>query len=107
MAMEDYVLLQDLYDDDYYPDSLVEELERELTGLVDFLEAGEADSTLIQRKLDGMTSRINEIAEEFIENDSRIESMAAETLEADVSQILNEFGVDIEMEEALREREGW
>lgn len=54
-----------------------------------------------------MTSRINEIAEEFIENDSRIESMAAETLEADVSQILNEFGVDIEMEEALREREGW
>lgn len=46
MAMEDYVLLQDLYDDDYYPDSLVEELERELTGLVDFLEAGEADSTL-------------------------------------------------------------
>ena len=107
MAMEDYVLLQDLYDDDYYPDSLVEELERELTGLVYFLEAGEADSTLIQRKLDGMTSRINEIAEEFIENDSRIESMAAETLEADVSQILNEFGVDIELEEALREREGW
>ena len=107
MAMEDYVLLQDLYDDDYYPDSLVEELERELTGLVDFLEAGEEDSTLIQRKLDGMTSRINEIAEEFIENDSRIESMAAETLEADVSQILNEFGVDIELEEALREREGW
>lgn len=52
-----------------------------------------------------MTLGINDLAQEFEENDSDLETNARESIGESVSHILNWFEIDIDIEEAIRERE--
>ncbi len=52
-----------------------------------------------------MTCAINDLQEEFYENDSEIETVARDCIGVDAGYILNWFGIPIEMEEAIRERD--
>ena len=51
----DYVLLKEMYQDEYYPDFLVDKVKTEITKVIELLESGESDVEIIQGKLDEIT----------------------------------------------------
>lgn len=48
---------------------------------------------------------INDLQEEFDENDSEIETVARDSIGVTVDYILKWFGISIDIEEAIRERD--
>ena len=88
---ENYVLLKDMVEDDYYPKFLVDKVKDCITPVIALLESGETDKEVIQAKLDEMTLEIETVARDSI----------GETFK----YILDWFGIDIDEEEAIRERD--
>ncbi|WP_269431305.1 DUF5713 family protein [Paenibacillus algorifonticola] len=97
--------LKEMYIDGYFPNFLVDKVKAELVKVVEFLEQGNQDIEEIQAKLDIAINAINDIAEEFDENDSEIETVARESIAQTVEDILAFFGIEIETEAAIRERD--
>ena len=93
-----YKLLDEMYQDDYYPAFLVDKV-------IALLESGETDTEVVQETLDEAVCGINDLQEEFDENDSEIETVARECIAATVAYILEWFGIPIDTEEAIRERD--
>ena len=100
-----YNLLDEMYQDEYYPDFLVDKVKAELQKVIDLLESGETDTEVIQEKLDEAFCAVNDLQDEFDENDSEIETVARDSIAADVIEILNWFDIDIDVEDALGERD--
>ena len=73
-----YKLLDEMYQDDYYPAFLVDKVKDELQKVIDLLESGETDTEVIQETLDQAVCGINDLQEEFDEHDSEIETVARE-----------------------------
>lgn len=101
----DYTLLEDMYEDDYFPDFLVDKVKALVQDVIHFLETGERDLEKIQEKFDAMTLAINDLEEEFEENDSEIETAARDSIGETVDYILKWFDIDIDVEDAIAERE--
>ncbi len=100
-----YKLLDEMYRDEYYPDFLVDKIRDELRKVVGLLERGETNAEAVQETLDEAVCGINELQEEFDEHGSEIETVARECIAADVAYILAWFGIAIDTEEAIRERD--
>ncbi len=100
-----YSLLEEMYQDDYYPNFLVDQVKAEIQKVIDLLESGETDTEIIQENLDEMTLAINDLQDAFDENDSEIETVARDCIGITVEYVLNWFGIPIDMEEAIRERD--
>ena len=100
-----YKLLDEMYQDEYYPNFLVDKIKDELQKVIDLLETGENDIEVIQKKLDEAVCAINELQEEFDENGSEIETVARDCIGETVGYVLEWFGIPIDMEEAIRERD--
>ena len=98
-------LLDEMYRDEYYPDFLVDKVKGELQKVIALLETGETDVGVIQEKLDEMVCAINGLQEEFDENGSEIETAARDCIGENVSYALEWFGIPIDVEEAIRERD--
>ena len=73
--------------------------------VIRLLENGETNKDIIQSKLDEMTLAINELQEEFYDNDSEIETVARDSIAVTIGYIMEYFHIDIDMETALRERD--
>ena len=102
---KNYKLLKEMYEDDYYPVFLVDKVRDEIQKVIDLLETGETNTDVIQEKLDEVVCAINDLQEEFDENDSEIETVARDCIGVTVDYILKWFGIPIDMEEAIRERD--
>ena len=102
---KDYPLLDEMYQDDYYPDFLVDKVKDELQKVIGLLETGETDTGVIQAKLDEAVRAVNGLQEEFDENGSEIETAARDCIGTDVRRILEWFSIPIDVEEAIRERD--
>ena len=102
---KNYKLLKEMYEDDYYPVFLVDKVRDELQKVIDLLETGETNTDVIQEKLDEVVCAINDLQEEFDENDSEIETVARDCIGVTEDYILKWFGIPIDMEEAIRERD--
>ena len=100
-----YKLLDEMYQDDYYPAFLVDKVKDELRKVIDLLESGKTDIDVVQETLDKAVCGINDLQEEFDENDSEIETVARECIAENVAYILEWFGIYIDTEEAIRERD--
>lgn len=100
-----YKLLDEMYQDEYYPAFLVDKVKDELQKVIHLLESGETDTKAVQKTLDDAICGINDLQDEFEENDSEIETVARECIAADVDYILKWFDIPIETEEAIRERD--
>ena len=100
-----YKLLDEMYQDDYYPVFLVDKVKDELQKVIDLLESGETDTEVVQETLDEAVCGINDLQEEFDAHDSEIETVARECIAATVAYILEWFGIPIDTEEAIRERD--
>lgn len=103
---DQYVLLQNMFEDTYYPQFLVEKIKWQFIHLIEFLEGTDVkEVSLIQDKLDEFTIFINNLQQEFWDQDSEIETVASESITNTLEYILNWFKVDVGIEDALRERE--
>ncbi len=103
---DQYVLLQNMYEDTYYPQYLVDKIKWQFIHLIEHLEgANLKDLALVQDKLDEFTMFINSMQQEFWDQDSEIETVASESIAATLECILDWFEIDIPIEDALRERE--
>lgn len=100
-----YQFLEGMYRDGYFPDFLVDKIKVELEKVVAFLETGVSDLEQIREKFDVMTMAINDLQEEFEENDSEIETAARDSIAEDVIEILKYFEIDLDVEDALGERD--
>ncbi len=101
----DYRLLKDMYQDGYFPDFLVDRVKALVQDVIGFLETGERDLEKIQSKFDEMTLAINDLQEEFEDNGSEIETAARDSIGETVAYILEWFDVDIDVEDAIGERD--
>jgi hypothetical protein len=101
----DFKYLADMYADGYFPDFLVDKVKRVIQEMVSFLEQGDHTKEEIQGALDEMTIAINNLQEDFEENDSEIETVARDSIGTTIEEILRYFDIDIDIEEAIRERD--
>ena len=60
-----YKLLDEMYQDDYYPAFLVDKVKDELQKVIALLESGETDTEVVQETLDEAVCGINDLQEEF------------------------------------------
>lgn len=102
---ENYVLLEDMVNDDYYPKFLVDKVKDLIIPVIELLENGEENKTVIQKALDTMTLAINDLQEEFDEHDSELETVARDSIATTIGDILEYFDIDIDIETALAERD--
>lgn len=102
---ENYVLLSDMRHDEYFPEFLVDKVEALIRDVITLLESGEKDIEVIQAALDKMTLAINDLQEEFEENDSEIETAARDSIGETVEYVLGWFDIDIDIETAIGERD--
>lgn len=102
---ESYHLLYDMYEDTFFPDFLVDKIKALMENVIGFLETGEQDVTAIQKRFDEITLAINDLQEEFEENDSEIETGARECIGENVDYILRWFDIDLDVEDAIGERD--
>ena len=100
-----YQLLADMYQDDYFPDFLVDKIKSLLQQVIDLLETGETDLTIIQNKFNEAVESINDLQDEFEENESEIETVARDSIGISVDYILHLFGIDIDVEDAIGARD--
>lgn len=101
----DYKLLEDMYQDEYFPDFLVDKIKVLVQDVITFLETGERDLEKVQEKFDDMTLAINGLQEEFEDNGSEIETGARESIGETVDYILQWFDIDMDVEDAIGERD--
>jgi hypothetical protein len=102
---EDFEFLKEMYNDSYYPKFLVDKLKDLIKETVRFIEEGNHTNKEIQESLDKMILKTNDLQEEFDENDSEIETVARDSIGLTIENILNYFEIDIDIEEAIRERD--
>ena len=101
----DYQPLYEMYDDEYFPDFLVDKIKAELDKVEAVLAGGEKNTATIQQHFDTRTRVINDLESEFDENDSEIETVARDSIAEAVDYLLQKYRIAIDLEEALRERE--
>ncbi len=101
----DYPLLDEMYRDPYYPDFLVDKIRDKLQKVIVLLESGATDVETVQDALDEAVRGINGLQEEFDENGSEIETVARDCIGETAAYILRWFGIPIDEEEAIRERD--
>ena len=58
---EDYKLLSEMYQDEYFPDFLVDKVRNQVQKVIGFLETEENDLVKIQGKFDEMTEAVNDL----------------------------------------------
>lgn len=98
-------LLEEMYQDDYFPDFLVEQLHELLVvELFDYFSDADTHEEA-QEQLDFVTLQINDLAGVFEENGSEIETAAGDAIGTAIAQILDHYEIDVETEEAIRLRD--
>lgn len=102
---KNYKLLDEMYQDEFFPDFLVDKVKEEIQKVINLLETGETDTEMIQEKMDEAVCAINDLQEEFEENDSEIETAARDCIGETVGYVLEWFSIPIDVEEAIRERD--
>ena len=101
----DYQPLYEMYDDEYFPNFLVDKIKAELDKVEAVLAGGEKNTAAIQQYFDTMTRAINDLESEFDENDSELETVARESIGEAVDYLLQKYRIEMDIEDALRERE--
>lgn len=103
--MKQFNYLKTMYVDNYYPKPLVDKIKVLMEQVVDYLEQGPHAVEEVQTKLDQMTIGINDLQDEFYEQNSEIETVARDSIAETVEEILLAYNISIDLEEALRERD--
>jgi hypothetical protein len=99
--------LSDMYADSYFPDALVDKIKAILFDLCEKIERERpGDEASLLKLTHAATERINDLAEEFDENDSELETVARESMGADFDFIVRSYGFDkVDIEDVIAPRD--
>ncbi len=99
--------LREMYEDDYFPNRLVDKGKAILLKLCAQIEKGQPrDADAVYALTHAATERFNDLAEEFMAQDSDIETAAREAIAADFAFILRVYGFGhLDIEEAIAPRD--
>jgi hypothetical protein len=98
-------LLADMIDDDYYPKRLVQKGQRLLLELARDIDRQAPEGEAVYLLTHATTEAFNDLAEEFEEADSEIETVARESIAASIDDILEAYGYEVDLEEAIAPRD--
>lgn len=102
---ESYEFLTDMYEDSYFPKKLTDKVKNHIKQAVAALEQGQKEPKKVQKIFDKMTLAVNRLMPEFEAAGSELETAARDCIATDVMYILDWFGLDLDVEDALRERD--
>jgi len=102
-----YDFLRSMYNDGYFPDFLVDKIKNILIELCESIEIKQPqDDESLLMLTHAATERINNLAEEFYENDSELETGAREAMGADFEYIVRAYGFDeVDIEDVISPRD--
>lgn len=105
--VRNYAFLEDMYDDDYFPNKLVDKGKAILVELCFKIEDTKPKTLEDLYKLThSATDQFNELQEEFEENDSEIETAARDCIGVDFEFIATSYGFeDADVEELIATRD--
>lgn len=105
-TLANYVFLQPMREDRYFPTPLVEKGARILIDLCLAIEETKPkDAAALLVLTHAATERFNELAVEFEEAGSEIETAAREAIGGDVEAIVKVYGFDVDIEDAIAPRD--
>jgi hypothetical protein len=103
--MRSFEFLSNMYESGYFPHHLVDKCKFvliELCANIEKLEPKSLDA--LYALTHAATEQINDLEEEFFENDSEIETEAAECIAIDMYDIALAYGFDADMETLIQTR---
>lgn len=104
--LKSYPFLQEMYDDDYFPKALVDKGRDLLVHLCEAIEEQKpANDAGLLELTHAATEEFNELAVEFEEAGSEIETAAREAIGADFEFIVKAYGFDIDLEDVIATRD--
>jgi hypothetical protein len=103
--VREHTLLKPMLADSYFPEHLVGKGQELLCQLAERIEREAPDGDAVYSLTQATTEAFNELAEEFGEAESEIETVAREAIAADVAFILEAYGYDVDIEEAIGNRD--
>ena len=102
---DQYILLEELYEDSFYPDFLIDKIKYLLEDFINFVEQKPKNMADVGDKIYDLIQNANSLQYEFLDNDSEYDNIARECLISNLEYIINWFHLQINLEEALAERE--
>ena len=105
--MKDYVFLEGMYKDRYYPRFLVDKLKDILVRLCEAIEREQPqDDEALLNLTHAATREINALADEFVDNESEIKTVAREAIAGDFRMIASAYDfVAVDVEDLIEPRE--
>ncbi|MBC6698025.1 DUF5713 family protein [Hymenobacter puniceus] len=105
-AVRKYAFLQEMYQDEYFPNKLVDKGKTILVGLCFEIERQQPQSLDDLYELThAATDKFNELQEAFDEADSEIETGARECIAEDFEFVAKAYGFEADVEELIATRE--
>ncbi len=106
VKIKDYSFLECMYQDSYFPEFLVDKCKDILLQLCLEIESNKPNNLEELYKLThSSTNKLNDLQNEFFENDSEIETGARECLAMDFEFIAKAYGFEADVEELIATRE--
>lgn len=102
---DQYVLLEELYEDTYYPDFLVDRIKTYLLDFINYLETEPKILKEIEDKIYELVLNVQNLQYDFLDNHSELDTLARECLTRDLEYIIKWFKLPINIEAVLAERE--
>tara|TARA_R110002096_G_scaffold24071_1_gene76048 strand:- start:1363 stop:1704 length:342 start_codon:yes stop_codon:yes gene_type:complete len=105
--INEYDLLAGMYRDGYFPNFLVDKIKAILLALCERIESEQPkDEKSLLELTHAATEQINNLAEEFEENDSELETEAREIMAENFEFIVQAYGFqNIDIEEVIAPRD--
>jgi hypothetical protein len=104
--MADYPFLDEMLEDDYFPNAQVEKGKAILVRLCEEIERNRpADVTELYALTHAATEEFNLLAVEFEEHDSEIETAARDCIGSDFAEIAEAYGFNADIEELIAPRD--
>ncbi|WP_125723789.1 DUF5713 family protein [Flavobacterium ustbae] len=104
--MKDYSFLKNMYADSYFPKFLVDKVKTVLIDLCfDIEKTSPKNIEEFYALTHSATKKINELQDDFFENDSEIETNARESIGQDFNIIAKSYGFNADTEEIIAPRE--
>lgn len=103
--LKKYPFLKEMFEDEFFPNFLVEKGRQILIHLCEDIEAEKpSDTAGLLELTHAAVEEFNDLEPDFLENDSELETGAREAIAADFEFIVKAYGYDVDLEEILEPR---
>ena len=92
---DQYILLEELYEDSFYPDFLIDKIKYLLEDFINFVEQKPKNMADVGDKIYDLIQNANSLQYEFLDNDSEYDNIAREYLIRNLEYIIQWFHLPI------------